>query len=356
MRLLYGVVGVGMGHAIRSKAVLERLVSEGHTALVLASGKAFDFLSSVFADSNSIIVEKIEGLKFSMKGNTVSTSRTAVSVLWRSPRSIYHNIKVYFEHIDEWDPDLVISDFESLTGLYAITHKKPLIVVDNIHLLDRCKHDKDIWKGNAISKLLAQAVVKFKVVGADHYFIASPFFPPVRLPRTTLIGPILRKEILGVRREPGEHFLVYLHSGGNKAFYEVMQSFPHKFICYGADKEEQTSNITFKAFDEKNFVEDLRTCKALISSAGSSLMSEAIYLKVPMLALPLGNQYEQVLNARYLHKLGLGMCADYLGHDALDSFCKSLDMFEENLANYRLITDDPLKNIIKYINSKKCIG
>lgn len=40
MRILYGVTGEGMGHAIRSRVLLEHLVAQGHEVMVVASGKA----------------------------------------------------------------------------------------------------------------------------------------------------------------------------------------------------------------------------------------------------------------------------------------------------------------------------
>jgi len=43
MRILYGVVGEGMGHAIRSRVVLEELVKK-HDVQVVVSGRAHDYL------------------------------------------------------------------------------------------------------------------------------------------------------------------------------------------------------------------------------------------------------------------------------------------------------------------------
>ena len=44
MRILYGVVGEGMGHAMRSRVVLDHLVGQGHEIQIMASGRASDFL------------------------------------------------------------------------------------------------------------------------------------------------------------------------------------------------------------------------------------------------------------------------------------------------------------------------
>ncbi len=49
MKILYGVVGEGMGHAMRSRVVLEHLVAQGHELEIMASGRATDFLSKRFS-------------------------------------------------------------------------------------------------------------------------------------------------------------------------------------------------------------------------------------------------------------------------------------------------------------------
>jgi uncharacterized protein (TIGR00661 family) len=49
VKVLYGVVGEGMGHAMRSRVVLEHLVEQGHEVEIMASGRAVDFLAKRFA-------------------------------------------------------------------------------------------------------------------------------------------------------------------------------------------------------------------------------------------------------------------------------------------------------------------
>jgi uncharacterized protein (TIGR00661 family) len=43
MRILYGVVGEGMGHAMRSRVLLDHLV-QNHQVQVVVSGRAHDYL------------------------------------------------------------------------------------------------------------------------------------------------------------------------------------------------------------------------------------------------------------------------------------------------------------------------
>ena len=71
MKILYGVVGEGMGHAMRSRVVLEHLLAAGHTVEIMASGRASEFLGKRFADVN-----RIHGLHMILEENRVRRGKT----------------------------------------------------------------------------------------------------------------------------------------------------------------------------------------------------------------------------------------------------------------------------------------
>ena len=54
MRILYGVVGEGMGHAMRSRVILEHLLAQGHEIEIMASQRAVDFLNKRFGDQADV--------------------------------------------------------------------------------------------------------------------------------------------------------------------------------------------------------------------------------------------------------------------------------------------------------------
>ena len=103
----------------------------------------------------------------------------------------------------------------------------------------------------------------------------------------------------------------------------------------GVLKEELVDGkLRFKPFSEKGFIDDLRTAAGVVASAGFTLMGEAVYLGRPMLALPVRAQFEQILNARYLEKLGFGKSAKKLETEVVQSFVNGLAACEEKLASY----------------------
>jgi uncharacterized protein (TIGR00661 family) len=84
----------------------------------------------------------------------------------------------------------------------------------------------------------------------------------------------------------------------------------------------------------EGFLRDLAGAKAVIANAGFSLVSEALYLGKPYLAMPVKSQFEQTFNAYYVDKLGYGAWWRELGKEQIESFLYNLPVYAENLQSY----------------------
>jgi uncharacterized protein (TIGR00661 family) len=335
MRILYGVVGEGMGHAMRSRVILDELTKK-HEVQVVVSGRAYDYLQKRVSENLS--VRKIWGYTLVYEDNEVDAWKTAARNLKGALTGWPENIKAYVEITERFEPQVVISDFESWSYLFAQRHGLPLISVDNMQIINRCEHAPEITAGAARDFELTKAIVKAKVAGADHYHITTFFYPPVRKERTTLHPPILRPEILAAKPASGEHLLVYQTSTSNAALPEILRRSGREVRIYGLrrDLKEEVveGNLRYQPFSEARFIDDLRTARGVIASAGFTLMGEAVYLHRPMLAIPVAGQFEQVLNARYLEREGYGLGADTLTDERLGQFLERLPDFERKLSSY----------------------
>jgi uncharacterized protein (TIGR00661 family) len=335
MRILYGVVGEGMGHATRSRVVLEHLLASDHQIKVVVSGRAHDFLKRVFDVRPGISIEEIEGLTLAYEDNRLEVGESLLMNLQHAPEALRKNVEAYTRIIgDAFDPQAVVSDFESWAYFYARVRDLPVISIDNMQVINRCAHEADITDQGSTDFFLAKTAVKIKLPGAYHYLITSFFFPPVRKPRTTLVPPILRPEILAAKREPGDHVLVYQTSSSNTALPQLLKRFPFSFRVYGMDRTGEDGNLSFRAFSQTGFVDDLRSARAVIAGGGFSLMTESVHLAVPMLSVPIEGQYEQEINARYLTKLGYGAWARKLEPGVLESFLQNIPRHQEALRAY----------------------
>jgi uncharacterized protein (TIGR00661 family) len=326
VKILYGVVGEGMGHATRSRVVLEHL-SQRHEVHIVVSGRASEYLAKRFPN-----VHPIWGFTIDYQGNAVNNLRTLVRNLKGAVAGWPANVRTYFELLEQFAPDVVVSDFESFSYLFGRNHFLPVISIDNMQIINRCRHDPALIAGHEDSFELTRALVKSKLPGCAHYFITTFFKPEVRKARTTLVPSILRPEILEAKSEPGEHLLVYQTMTTNQALLDGLRRSGLPCRIYGVRrdlKEDlQDGNLCFRPFSEQGFIDDLRTSRAVVAGGGYTLMSESVALHKPMLSVPVAGQFEQVLNAKYLEQLGFGLYAKDLEGDALERFLERLPSCE----------------------------
>jgi uncharacterized protein (TIGR00661 family) len=336
-RILYGVVGEGMGHAIRSRVVIDHL-ARVHDVQVVVSGRAHDYLKA--RERDRLGVKRIWGLSIVYEDNEVRSFRTVLAnvagaALGGWPR----NVRAWFDVVEAFRPDVVVSDFETWSYLFARTRNLPCISVDNIQIVNRCEHPHEVIAGHEKDFLVAKGIVKAKLPGCFHYLVTTFFRPPVAKPRTTLHPPVLRPEILAARPEPGEHVLVYQTSTSNPALPEILRRSGRECRMYGLRRDlradERDGSLLWRPFAEETFVEDLRTARAVVSGGSFTLMSECVYLHKPMLAVPVRKQFEQVLNARWLERLGYGAAAEEITADGLARFLERVPELERALGGYR---------------------
>src|SRR5512142_414561 len=102
MKILYGVVGEGMGHAMRSRVVLEHILAEGHDIEVMASSRACDYLTKRFGADE---VNRIHGLHMIYEENRVKRGKTFWSNVLQGTAGVPQNIAAYFELIGDFRPE-----------------------------------------------------------------------------------------------------------------------------------------------------------------------------------------------------------------------------------------------------------
>lgn len=322
MRILYGVNGMGMGHAIRSKPILEYL-SEKHEVFVVSGGKAYALLSRFFK------AKKIGQFYILHRNNKVNPLLTFLYNFFRFPFIFIKNLSI-LKIIADFKPEVVISDFEPFTSYSAFICGKPLIYIDNQHIAINTEVAKET---DFISRILANAVIRFFSPPATHYLIVTFFYPKIKHKNTFLSPPSLRKEILKSRPKSGNNVLIYISSKRNGIF-DFLKKIDETFIVYGADKDCREKNIVFKKFSESEFIKDLASAKAFISNGSFSTIGEALHFHKPVMVIPLKKHHEQSLNGVYIKKLGYGECFEEMNENSVVFFLRNLEKYNKNLKDY----------------------
>ena len=320
MRILYGVTGEGLGHAMRSRVVGEYLRWHGHEVKLAASGRACDYLRRYFDD-----VQSIPGFSIAYIRDQVARARTVARV-GRSVRpAVRESVALYRRAISGFSPDVCISDFDSFTHVFGKLFDRPVISLDHQHVIDRCRHPHAVKARLPRDFAVTRAFVRAKLPGCRHYVVTSFYFPPTKRDATTLVGPILRPEVLALTPTAGEHIVVYQTAMARSELIAALRAVPEqRFLLYARGAESQAlGNVLVRAFDEPRFLADLASARGVICNGGYTLIAEALYLGKPVLSVPLRHQGEQELNAAYLAELGLGRTTRALDAKAIRDFVRA---------------------------------
>jgi len=330
--ILYGVNGEGSGHSTRAKEVIAHLLQRGHRVHIVSFDRGLANLSKDFE------VTEIHGWRLAYLNNQVRYRRTIAKNLLGARRTA-SAISRLKQLVEERRIDLVITDFEPLSCHVAHRRRLPVISIDNQHFLtntdvtypQQCRRDAGA----------AKMVIRFMVPRADAY-LATTFFPAILTkPNTFLFPPILRESVLRARPVNGDHVLVYVTSP-SPALAKLLLGIGRRVIAYGFEREGKEGNIVYKRPSSDGFLNDLTSAAAIIANAGFSLVTEALHLGKPYLAVPVEHQFEQIFNAFWLKKLGYGDYCEDINREGIESFLDNLPRFRERLRTYARQGNDAL--------------
>lgn len=322
--ILYGVNGEGAGHSTRANEVLAHLVARGHQVHVASFDRGLRNLQERFE------VTEIYGFRLAYVNNRVRYKRTIARNLLSAPQAA-KSLSRLKKLVDEWKIDLVITDFESLTCHVGHTKGLPVVSIDNQHCLTNAvvSYPKQYRRDAAAAKL----VTRLMTPRADAYLVISFFTAPIRKRNTFLFPPLLRQQILSAKPTTGEHVVVYVTSPA-PVLAKLLSSVRGRFVAYGFGREGQEGNILYKKPSLEGFFDDLVSARAVVANAGFSLVSEALHLGKPYLAVPVSHQFEQIFNAYWLEKSGYGAYWDDLNQERVEAFLYNLPHYRESLAQY----------------------
>jgi uncharacterized protein (TIGR00661 family) len=322
--VLYGVNGEGAGHSTRAKEVLSHLASAGHKVHVASFDRGLMNLKDSFPAT------EIYGFRFAYVNNRVRYKRTLAKNLMTVGKAARSLVQLE-DLVEDEKIDLVITDFEPLTC--HVGHKKrlPVISIDNQHCLTNAlvSYPRQYRRDAAAAKLVTHLMTP----RANAYLVISFFPAAVRKRNTFLFPPLLRQEILKATPSTGNHVLVYVTSPA-PVLAKLLTSVRCPFVAYGFGREGQEGNILYKAPSLTGFFSDLIAARAIVANSGFSLVSEALHLGKPYLAVPVSHQFEQIFNAYWVEKSGYGAYWEELNRERIEAFLYNLPHYREALEQY----------------------
>ncbi len=347
MKILYGLSGDGFGHSSRARSIIPYLEKKGHKLKILTYGRAVKILKKQGFD-----VLEIYGMEMKFKQAKLDKTSTTKESLKSFLTNIKKSKKIHSLMKESFD--LCISDMEPLVPILSFWYRLPLLSIDNQHRLVNLelKIPKKYLRDYRIAKFVTESFV----ARADWYIITSFTKSKIKKKyqgKTYIVPPIIRPEVKKLKAKKKNKILVYL-TRKNARLLNILKNFNEEFVIYGYDVEKKQNNLIFHKSGDK-FLRDLAECKAIIATAGFTLISESLYLKKPYFALPLEGQFEQVLNALFLKNAKLGDYSEKPEKEKISDFLANLKKYDERLKKYSPDYDLLFKTLDKVLKKVKKI-
>ncbi len=301
--ILYALAGQGRGHTSRSLAVVDALRARGHGVAFCCGEPAAGRLR---AQGESVV--PVPAPREYVRRNRVRLLRSAwtnAPLAFGTPRIV----RELAEHVADLGPDLVVADFEPFAPRAAERLGVPAVALSHQQVISeaRCRVPLRFAASAALTRLGIGVMAPRRLF--RRIVVPSFFFPPLRDPeRAVLIPPILRGDVQAAEPTRGDHVLVYLnHPDGAERVARTLTALPDvPFVAYNLPSAAAAPNVTVKSPGRAPFVADLAACRAVVCTAGFTLLSEALHLGKPVLAVPNRGFFEQAVNALYLARSGRG--------------------------------------------------
>lgn len=331
-RIFYSMAGEGRGHATRVRAIVEQL-RQDHQLYLFAPHHAFQILSDVYGNDPEVHLEQIPGLLCSYRGAKLDYLKTFSQGIPYYLKQLPDLVARLQQRIGEYQPDLAITDFEPALPRAAKKCDLPFVSFDHQHFLTVNDLSSLPLKLKPKTWFMG-AFVRLFYTGQQKTIVSSFYSPPLKSNSNAVqTGVMLRPEIAGAHPEEGEHLLVYLRRFAQPNLLEALGECGREVRVYGLGGRPSEGRVHYFEIDERGFIEDLRTCHALVSNAGNQLVGEAFYLRKPVLALPETGNYEQQVNAHFVRASGSGDWSRYerIGIQELREFLAQVPRFRDSI-------------------------
>lgn len=347
-KILFGISGIGNGHVNRELPIIEELARTCEV-MIFAHDDSLRVMTENFDGNPNVTIVPV-GLTFIVGSETgLNFAATANAPQNQKIDSFRTSFEALDKVISRWGrADLVITDYEPISAQYAYAYNVPLVTID--------QQSKFLY--GDLPQRLGGFTYTDEVARLSMFFpkvstrIACSFFkvnPRGDAQEVMLVPPTIKESVIQLRdgRKPDKDngtILVYVSSAKElsqspEEIISVLKSQDgvtfHLFVPkvdFARYNESRSANTVIHPHDDTNFTGVLAKANGIISTAGHSLLSEAMFLSIPVYAVPV-EPYEQHLNAWAIEKNDFGVSATKITEQKLAEFLANLDRFTRNITN-----------------------
>jgi uncharacterized protein (TIGR00661 family) len=322
-KILYGVMGNTHGHVMRTLSIVSRMA--GHEFVFVGGGRVPDAMRAHGHRVHEVPVLRTVHRKQHMAfWPTVGQIVSRVAEIPSVKRGIC-------DLIDEWQPDVAITDREFFLPLAAQSSGLECLSIDHSHVMKACQYPVPRSEWFSWGAAMVNDYLLFDFTRRN---LVVSFFHPPKKPGSfdELLPPVLRQAVTAVPRRPaGDYIFVYQTSATFVPLIETLRRLKRTVIIYGFRNEAATEgNLIFKPYHPTEILEDLAGSAYAVVNGGHNLICEALYFGKPVLCFPIKNLFEQFINAWHVRALGYGDFSQSLAPQP-----ELFEAFECNVERYR---------------------
>lgn len=343
--LMYALASAGMGHVTRAIPILARLTQD-YEIHIFCSGQANSWIGKQFPN-----VHQNHAIKAASSGGKISLPLVIARAFVELPKSLFYIFRIAFFIIRN-RPQALITDFEAHSVYAALMVRKlirvPIISCDHwttIRLSDR-PFDLNETDLNELTRW--QKTIKMVSPFADRYLVHGTMKTRLNDPRAKYVPTPVRDSFIEAKEKISQDGPIVVSMGhlAPPSLTEVLERSRHEFVIFGSQNPRKTKNVTYKAFNEVEFIKALQSSPFVIVSANSSAI-DALAVGKPLLYCPSPGQFEQKYCGKMFEHLGVAKLIDELTASEIDSFQSQLDIYQKNIATLDIFDNEALANEIK---------
>lgn len=363
MKFIFIVQGEGRGHLTQAISLYKLLKKNRHeVAKIFVGSSQNKVLPAFFINEINTEIIQFESptLKYQPKSNRLSLSKTIFNGIVHCSTFI-KSIKTIRQEIEKTDADIIINFYDVLGGLYNFFSNKtqiPFICIAHQYLL----LDKSFPhpKKHFFEKHLVNLNTKLTALKATKLLALSFREIETTYPNLKVVPPLIRAEIHELQPDTQDFLLVYVSQHGlAEKIIHWHEKNPRVMIHCFWDKPQtnevvrHSNNLYFHRINGEKFLDMMKSCKGLITTAGFESVCEAMFLKKPVMMIPMPKHYEQVCNAIDGEISGAGIKNNSFEIDTFIDYIPTYNADKHNFSHWQLKYESIFLNAFEEIAQEK---
>ena len=330
-KILFLINGEGLGNSTRCHAIIQKLLKKKVKVGIVAAKNSYWYFSK---KNLPIDIFQINQLSYHISENgNLSTFKTLFKT-FKSFNLFKSNLVLIKKIISEFKPDIILSDSNYVFS-FLDKFKIPVLALNNSCL--------------TLNEYKIQLSKPFSIK-SHYYFIEKlDFFYHTKFPNLSIscgithketkqfknfhqISPIYRED-LKQKKNSSKKICMIMMSGASNLKKSLDLSFINDQIIFLNSQSNYSDTKNFKTYSKiHDNLTLLNSADYFIINSGYSAITEAIFMKKPMISIPIENHSEQWLNAKKIEDNNYGLTSSLanLG-ETYKKFSKNFEEYQNSL-------------------------